>query len=220
MEPGSFPGPCEAWSTADPAPGGGDPLNRRAGSRRTGWASGWSRRSLMDVGALAWPPSRGVSHCYQRPPTPTALRVITRHTAARKRVHAILDGSPPTLLQATIAPSSTPSTEFKRSRLHYFPTLRPLGGLSTHRRAGPGAVPAALGVMPRRGQFHRYCDALDRPHPTPSSGRGAHIYVDHRYVDWVSSWGPLIFGHAYPLLVEAPKAAGRGTTLSRRPPGG
>jgi glutamate-1-semialdehyde 2,1-aminomutase len=35
----------------------------------------------------------------------------------------------------------------------------------------------------------------------------------NRYVDWVSSWGPMILGHADPLVVEAIReAAGRGTS--------
>ncbi|HKH22234.1 MAG TPA: glutamate-1-semialdehyde 2,1-aminomutase [Solirubrobacterales bacterium] len=45
-------------------------------------------------------------------------------------------------------------------------------------------------------------------------GEGPFIWdVDgNRYVDWVSSWGPLILGHADPLVVDAiRKAAGRGT---------
>ncbi len=46
-------------------------------------------------------------------------------------------------------------------------------------------------------------------------GEGPYIWdVDgNRYVDWVSSWGPLILGHAHPLVVEAVRqAAGRGTS--------
>jgi glutamate-1-semialdehyde 2,1-aminomutase len=46
-------------------------------------------------------------------------------------------------------------------------------------------------------------------------GEGPYIWdVDgNRYVDWVSSWGPLILGHAEPLVVEAiAVAAGRGTS--------
>jgi glutamate-1-semialdehyde 2,1-aminomutase len=46
-------------------------------------------------------------------------------------------------------------------------------------------------------------------------GEGPHIWdVDgNRYVDWVSSWGPLILGHADPLVVDAVRAAaGRGTS--------
>ena len=35
----------------------------------------------------------------------------------------------------------------------------------------------------------------------------------NRYVDWVSSWGPLILGHADPIVVEAiQRAADRGTS--------
>src|SRR5947207_8711564 len=44
---------------------------------------------------------------------------------------------------------------------------------------------------------------------------GAYLWdVDgNRYVDWVSSWGPMILGHAEPLVVEAVReAAGRGTS--------
>jgi glutamate-1-semialdehyde 2,1-aminomutase len=46
-------------------------------------------------------------------------------------------------------------------------------------------------------------------------GEGAYIWdVDgNRYVDWVSSWGPLILGHADPLVVQAVRdAAGKGTS--------
>src|SRR3954454_13523043 len=46
-------------------------------------------------------------------------------------------------------------------------------------------------------------------------GEGAEIVdVDgNRYVDWVSSWGPLIAGHAHPAVVQAvTEAAARGTS--------
>jgi glutamate-1-semialdehyde 2,1-aminomutase len=46
-------------------------------------------------------------------------------------------------------------------------------------------------------------------------GEGPYLWdVDgKRYVDWVSSWGPLILGHAHPGVVEAiSDAAGRGTS--------
>jgi glutamate-1-semialdehyde 2,1-aminomutase len=49
-----------------------------------------------------------------------------------------------------------------------------------------------------------------------ASGRGATISdVDgNEYVDWVSSWGPLILGHAHPAVVQAVvAAAARGTTF-------
>ena len=47
-------------------------------------------------------------------------------------------------------------------------------------------------------------------------GEGAYLYdVDgNRYLDWVLSWGPLIFGHADPETVEAVReAARRGTSF-------
>jgi glutamate-1-semialdehyde 2,1-aminomutase len=47
-------------------------------------------------------------------------------------------------------------------------------------------------------------------------GEGAWIEDEagNRYVDWVMSWGPLIFGHADPETVEAvTEAAARGTTF-------
>src|SRR3712207_1304582 len=47
-------------------------------------------------------------------------------------------------------------------------------------------------------------------------GQGAEIVdVDgNRYVDWVMSWGPLIHGHAHPVILEAVQtAAAHGTTF-------
>ena len=54
-------------------------------------------------------------------------------------------------------------------------------------------------------------------------GEGAYIEdVDGtRYVDWVMSWGPLIFGHADPETVAAVvEAAGDGTTFGGADRGG
>jgi glutamate-1-semialdehyde 2,1-aminomutase len=53
-------------------------------------------------------------------------------------------------------------------------------------------------------------------------GEGPYIWdVDgNAYVDWVSSWGPLILGHAEPLVVEAIRqAADRGTSFGAPTPG-
>lgn len=47
-------------------------------------------------------------------------------------------------------------------------------------------------------------------------GEGAYLFdVDgNRYIDLVGSWGPLIFGHAYPPVIEAVRAAAtRGTSF-------
>jgi glutamate-1-semialdehyde 2,1-aminomutase len=47
-------------------------------------------------------------------------------------------------------------------------------------------------------------------------GEGAYLWdaEGNRYVDWVMSWGPLVFGHADPGIVEAvQEAAAEGTTF-------
>ncbi|MBT3188823.1 MAG: glutamate-1-semialdehyde 2,1-aminomutase [Anaerolineae bacterium] len=52
-------------------------------------------------------------------------------------------------------------------------------------------------------------------------GEGAHIYdVDgNQYIDYVLSWGPLILGHAHPLVVESiQKAASLGTSYGAPSP--
>ncbi|MCC7474274.1 MAG: glutamate-1-semialdehyde 2,1-aminomutase [Pirellulales bacterium] len=53
-------------------------------------------------------------------------------------------------------------------------------------------------------------------------GAGARLWdVDgNRYIDYVGSWGPLIFGHAHPRVVEAVVAAARrGTSFGAPTPG-
>ena len=55
-----------------------------------------------------------------------------------------------------------------------------------------------------------------------ASGSGPIIRdVDgNEYIDWVSSWGPLILGHAHPDVVAAvTEAAARGTTFGAPTPG-
>jgi glutamate-1-semialdehyde 2,1-aminomutase len=69
----------------------------------------------------------------------------------------------------------------------------------------PGGVNSPVRAM---GQIGRSPIFIER-------GEGPYIWdVDgNRYVDWVSSWGPLILGHADPLVVEAVRqAADRGTS--------
>lgn len=47
-------------------------------------------------------------------------------------------------------------------------------------------------------------------------GKGSHVWDadDNRYIDYVGSWGPLILGHAHPLVVDAIwKAAELGSTF-------
>jgi glutamate-1-semialdehyde 2,1-aminomutase len=62
----------------------------------------------------------------------------------------------------------------------------------------------------------RAMGAIGRDPVFISGGAGPLIFdVDGReYVDWVSSWGPLILGHAHPAIVEAVRAAAaRGTSF-------
>src|SRR5439155_26814705 len=70
----------------------------------------------------------------------------------------------------------------------------------------PGGVNSPVRAMRAVG--------LDEPFFV-ARAEGAYLYtVDgRRYLDWVMSWGPLIFGHADPETVEAVRdAALRGTT--------
>ncbi|GIT15298.1 MAG: hypothetical protein CM1200mP36_10540 [Gammaproteobacteria bacterium] len=52
--------------------------------------------------------------------------------------------------------------------------------------------------------------------PCHSSGGGAEVVDEdgNRYLDFVGSWGPLILGHAHPVLIQAVRdAAERGTSF-------
>ncbi|MBV8562560.1 MAG: glutamate-1-semialdehyde 2,1-aminomutase [Actinobacteria bacterium] len=71
----------------------------------------------------------------------------------------------------------------------------------------PGGVDSPVRAMKAVG--------LDEP-LFARSGEGAYLedVEGNRYLDWVMSWGPLIFGHADPETVEAVReAALRGTTF-------
>jgi glutamate-1-semialdehyde 2,1-aminomutase len=62
----------------------------------------------------------------------------------------------------------------------------------------------------------RAMGAIGREPVFIASGRGAHLRdVDgNDYVDWVSSWGPLVLGHAHPDVIAAVSAAAeRGTSF-------
>src|SRR4029078_12619247 len=128
-----------------------------------------------------------------------------------------------------IAPSSTPQRSSRRSGFTTSRTTTPTGRLRTHKPVG-GAVPARFRCDERRGERDRRAlavmpggvsspvRAMQSIGRTPifiERGEGAHIWdVDgNRYVDWVSSWGPLILGHAHPAVTEAVReATGRGTS--------
>ena len=80
------------------------------------------------------------------------------------------------------------------------------------RRLMPGGVNSPVRAM----------RAIGRDPIFIASGAGPIITdVDgNQYVDWVSSWGPLILGHAHPDVVAAVvQAAARGTTFGAPTPG-
>ncbi|WAH38951.1 glutamate-1-semialdehyde 2,1-aminomutase [Alicyclobacillus dauci] len=86
--------------------------------------------------------------------------------------------------------------------------------------AGPKSTAAferAKRVLP--GGVNSPVRAFKSVHGTPyfaDHGEGAYIYdIDgNRYVDYLMSWGPLIWGHAHPKIVKAVQdAASRGTSF-------
>jgi glutamate-1-semialdehyde 2,1-aminomutase len=69
----------------------------------------------------------------------------------------------------------------------------------------PGGVNSPVRAMKQIGRSPIFIERGEGPYIWDVDGR--------RYVDWVSSWGPLILGHADTLVVEAIRqAAGRGTS--------
>jgi glutamate-1-semialdehyde 2,1-aminomutase len=69
----------------------------------------------------------------------------------------------------------------------------------------PGGVNSPVRAMRQIGRSPIFIERGDGPYIWDVDG--------NRYVDWVSSWGPLILGHADPLVVEAIRqAADRGTS--------
>jgi glutamate-1-semialdehyde 2,1-aminomutase len=76
----------------------------------------------------------------------------------------------------------------------------------------PGGVNSPVRAMKQIGRDPIFIERGDGPYIWDVDG--------NRYVDWVSSWGPLILGHADPLVVEAIRqAAGRGTSYGAPTPG-
>ena len=89
------------------------------------------------------------------------------------------------------------------------------GGLDTRRSQAIYA--RAAGLVPGGVNSPvRAMRSIGREHPIfIERGEGFELIdVDgHRYIDWISSWGPLILGHAHPDVVEAvSRAAERGTS--------
>src|SRR5215212_10423139 len=69
----------------------------------------------------------------------------------------------------------------------------------------PGGVNSPVRAMKQIGRSPIFIERGEGPYIRDVDG--------NRYVDWVSSWGPLILGHADKLVIEAVReAAGRGTS--------
>jgi glutamate-1-semialdehyde 2,1-aminomutase len=69
----------------------------------------------------------------------------------------------------------------------------------------PGGVNSPVRAMRQIGRDPIFIARAEGPYIWDVDGT--------RYVDWVSSWGPMILGHADPLVVESIRsAAGRGTS--------
>ena len=70
----------------------------------------------------------------------------------------------------------------------------------------PGGVNSPVRAMRSIGRDPIFIERGEGPHVWDADG--------NRYVDWISSWGPLILGHADPGVVEAVSAAAaRGTSF-------
>ena len=76
-------------------------------------------------------------------------------------------------------------------------------------RAGrliPGGVNSPARAFGSVGGSPLFIDRAEGPHMFDIDGR--------RYIDYICSWGPMILGHAHPLVIEAiRKAAERGTSF-------
>ena len=76
----------------------------------------------------------------------------------------------------------------------------------------PGGVNSPVRAMKQIGRSPIFIERGEGPYLWDVDGQP--------YVDWVSSWGPLILGHADPVVVEAVRqAAGRGTSYGAPTPG-
>jgi glutamate-1-semialdehyde 2,1-aminomutase len=80
------------------------------------------------------------------------------------------------------------------------------------RLLAPGGVNSPVRAFRAVGGTPRFMVRGEGPYLFDADGR--------RYVDLVSSWGPLILGHAYPAVVAAlVEAAGKGTSFGTPTPG-
>src|SRR4051812_37840372 len=189
------------------------------------WASGACPTSRSPPSGRGWPPSAASRTATSGRPTRTGRTPCSPWPTGGPRRSATRSStrSPPTPGSRT-APRCTRRRSSRRSASCTSPTTTPTGNASTaassssltDKRSGelyaravqvlPGGVNSPVRAMRAIGRDPVFVDR----------GEGAEIVdVDgNRYVDWVSSWGPLIHGHAHPSIVGAvAAAAARGTTF-------
>src|SRR6185369_15965894 len=178
-------------------PGGADPRDRRADGRRPRGlpllpAADLRRLALQRLHHGPWPLEGGVRR------DPRRDRGRARPSRRRPGSPLLLDRvqeDPPPLLHGRLRPLGGGEL-ITRSEELYERALEVL----------PGGVNSPVRAMRQIGRSPIFIER----------GEGPYIWdVDSkRYVDWVCSWGPLILGHADPLVVEAIRhAAGRGTSF-------
>src|SRR5215208_6534918 len=176
------------------------------------WASGRSPSARSSSTGSGWPPSAGSRTATSAPPTRTGrTRSSPWPTAARRRSATRSSTRSPPRPGSRSAPPSTRRPSSRRSGSSTSPTTSSAGKLSTAlferaRAVLPGGVNSPVRAM----------RAIGRDPIFIARGEGPEIVdVDgNRYVDYVSSWGPLIAGHAHPEVIAAvTEAATRGTSF-------
>jgi glutamate-1-semialdehyde 2,1-aminomutase len=147
-----------------------------------------------------------VSHCYQRPTYPDwPYNLFTLIHAKSKEDCRAIAGK---IAQATGVSDYAilfSTKEYKKERLKYFVSTEEVMTNRSHslyaeaQRYMPGGVNSPVRAFSAVGGEPLFI----------AKGEGPYIYdVDgRRYIDYVLSWGPLILGHADPLVVSALKEA-------------
>src|SRR5687768_15829745 len=140
-------------------------------------------------------------------------------TAAQRKSATRSSTRSPTSITSTAktAPLSTRRRSTRRSACTTSPTTTPPGRQSIPEGARSAQLYSrAVEVLP--GGVNSPVRAMRQIGRDPifiERGEGCELIdVDgNRYVDWISSWGPLIHGHAHPRILDAVSAAAaRGTS--------
>src|SRR5579875_2364180 len=209
---------CAGWrrssTTAAPA------------SRPTAWVYGRSPRIRSWRSVRGWRPSGESRTATSGPPTRTGRTPCSRWPTVAPRRSATPSWIPsPRRLGSASGPLCIPPRSSRRSGCCTSPTSTATGNANTpvsERSAGGVATSRSAELYDRALQVLpggvnspvRAMQAIGRDPVFIASASGARLTdVDQRsYIDWVSSWGPLILGHADPEVVEAVASAAAGGT--------